>query len=88
MDEVKKLDIKKYSLDDILVSAKKHYNSLRSFAVKHKKNMPDGSIDKGWLEDVSKGDDVWGKRARMYLTIKEMHKDSETDNTKRTPEEK
>ena len=79
MDVVRKLDSKKSSLDDLLVSAKKHYNSLRSFAVKHKKNMPDGTIDKGWLEDVSKGDDVWGKRARMYLTIKEMHKGKEAE---------
>lgn len=80
MDEVKKLTNKKTSVDELLESAKKHYNSLRSFAVKHKKNMPDGSIDKGWLEDVSKGDDVWGKRARLYLTVKEMHaaKEGET----------
>ena len=80
-------DQKKTGLNDWMDSAAKHYKSFRAYAMKNKRVNPDGSIDKGWMEDVAKGETVWGKRARLALTMMEMHKDKE-DNTKaRSPEE-
>lgn len=74
-------------VNDWMDSAKKHYKSFRAYAIKNKRLTPDGAIDRGWMEDVAKGETVWGKRARLTMTMMEMHGDSERDNKARTPEE-
>lgn len=86
-EKVAIMDQKKSELNDWIESAAKHYRAFRAYAMKNKRIGPDGAIDRGWMEDVAKGETVWGKRARLALTLMEMHKDKQ-DNTKtRTPEE-
>lgn len=58
--------------DKTINLAMMHQKELMAYAKTKGQLKKDGTMDKVWLEEMAGKDDVFGKRARLSITLNEM----------------